>query len=134
MHVAGIIGANGDVENEGVKGIAPEVQIIGEKVFADDGKGYEDDIIAGINHAVDVGADVINMSLGSDSGFVLEESDLMQIAIKNASKEGVLVVVSAGNAYYSTKDLYSSRASSYASNFDIGTVGRYDLYLLMLYQ
>ncbi|MGG7214829.1 S8 family serine peptidase [Clostridium nigeriense] len=123
MHVAGIVGANGDVENGGVKGIAPEVQIVGEKVFADDGRGYEDDIIAGINHAVEVGADVINMSLGSDAGFVLEDSDLMQIAIENASKAGVLVVVAAGNAYYSTKDLYSYRPSSYADNFDIGTVG-----------
>lgn len=123
MHVAGIVGANGDVENGGVKGIAPEVQIVGEKVFADDGRGYEDDIIAGINHAVEVGADVINMSLGSDSGFVLEDSDLMQIAIENASKAGVLVVVAAGNAYYSTEDFYANRPSSYASNFDIGTVG-----------
>lgn len=123
MHVAGIVGANGDVENGGVKGIAPEVQIIGEKVFSDDGRGYEDDIIAGINHAVEVGADVINMSLGSDCGFVLEDSDLMQISIENAAKEGVLVVVSAGNAYYSTADFYSYRPSSYASNFDIGTVG-----------
>lgn len=123
MHVAGIVGANGDIENGGVKGIAPEVQIVGEKVFADDGRGYEDDIIAGINHAVEVGADVINMSLGSDAGFVLEDSDLMQIAIENATRAGVLVVVAAGNAYYSTQDFYSTRPSSYASNFDIGTVG-----------
>ena len=123
MHVAGIIGANGDIDNGGVKGIAPEVQIIGEKVFADDGRGYEDDIIAGINHAVTVGADVINMSLGSDAGFVLEDSDLMQIAIENATKAGVLVVVSAGNAYYSTKDFYEFDSSPYSENFDIGTVG-----------
>lgn len=123
MHVAGIVGANGDVENGGVKGIAPEVQIVGEKIFADDGKGYEDDIIAGINHAVLVGADVINMSLGSDAGFVLEDSDLMQIAIQKASEAGVLVVVAAGNSYYSTKELYSKRANPYTSNFDTGTVG-----------
>lgn len=123
MHVAGIVGANGDVENGGVKGIAPEVQIVGERVFADNGAGYEDDIIAGIKHAVAVGADVINMSLGSDSGFVLEDSDLMQIEIQKASEAGVLVVVSAGNAYYSTQDFYSPRPNPYSSNFDIGTVG-----------
>lgn len=123
MHVAGIVGANGDVENGGVRGIAPEVQIIGEKVFADDGRGYEDDIISGINHAVEAGADVINMSLGSDAGFVLEDSDLMQISIEKATKAGVLVVVSAANAYHATKDLYSNRVTAYAENFDIGTVG-----------
>lgn len=123
MHVAGIVGANGDIENGGVKGIAPEVQIVGERVFSDNGAGYEDDIIAGIKHAVAVGADVINMSLGSDSGFVLEDSDLMQIEVQKASKAGVLVVISAGNAYYSTQDFYANRPNPYASNFDIGTVG-----------
>lgn len=123
MHVAGIIGGNGDVDNGGVVGIAPEVQIIGEKIFSDDGKGYEDDIIAGIKHATEMGADVINMSLGSDVGFVDENEDLMQIAIKESSEKGVLVVVSAGNAYYSTQSLTTKRANPYKENFDMGTVG-----------
>lgn len=123
MHVAGIVGANGDTENGGVVGIAPEAQIIGEKVFSDDGSGYEDDIIAGIDHAVKMGADVINMSLGSDCGFVLEDEDLMQIAIKNAAEQGVLVVISAGNASFSTDDAYYQRPYPYKDNYDIGTVG-----------
>ena len=47
------------------EGIAPGVQLLAEKVFSDNGGGaYEDDIIAGIEHAVTMGADVINMSLG----------------------------------------------------------------------
>ncbi|MBB2481292.1 S8 family serine peptidase [Bacillus sp. APMAM] len=125
MHVSGTIGANGDEDHEGVKGIAPDVQILAEKVFSDNGGGaYEDDIIAGINHAVQMGADVINLSLGSDGGFVGEEDDGVQKAIRLATNNGVLVVAAGGNAYYSTKnDKLSSSMKPYAENPDIGIVG-----------
>jgi len=126
MHVAGTVGANGDEANDGVKGIAPGVQLLAEKVFSDSGNGgaYEDDIIAGIEHAVTMGADVINMSLGSDSGFVGEENDPIQKAIREAIEQGTLVVVAGGNSAYSTKNnLLQSSAKPYAENPDIGTVG-----------
>lgn len=125
MHVSGTIGANGDEENDGVKGIAPNVQILAEKVFSDNGGGaYEDDIVAGINHAVEMGADVINLSLGSDGGFVGEEDDTVQKAIRLATNNGVLVVAAGGNAYYSTKnDKLSSSTKPYADNPDIGILG-----------
>ncbi|WP_163101084.1 S8 family serine peptidase [Peribacillus alkalitolerans] len=125
MHVAGTVGANGDEENDGVKGIAPGVQLLAEKVFSDNGGGaYEDDIIAGIEHAVTMGADVINMSLGSDAGFVGEENDPIQKSIREATEQGTLVVVAGGNSAYSTKNnLLQSAAKPYAENPDIGTVG-----------
>ncbi|MED3781796.1 S8 family serine peptidase [Heyndrickxia sporothermodurans] len=125
MHVSGTIGANGDEEKDGVKGIAPNVQILAEKVFSDNGGGaYEDDIVAGINHAVEMGADVINLSLGSDGGFVGEEDDTVQKAIRLATNNGVLVVAAGGNAYYSTKnDKLSSSTKPYADNPDIGILG-----------
>ncbi|MCM3089833.1 S8 family serine peptidase [Cytobacillus sp. AMY 15.2] len=125
MHVAGTVGANGDEENDGVKGIAPGVQLLAEKVFSDNGGGaYEDDIIAGIEHAVTMGADVINMSLGSDAGFVGEENDPIQKSIREATEQGTLVVVAGGNSSYSTKNnILESSAKPYAENPDIGTVG-----------
>lgn len=125
MHVSGTIGANGDEEHDGVKGIAPDVQILAEKVFSDNGGGaYEDDIVAGINHAVEMGADVINLSLGSDGGFVGEEDDAVQKAIRLATNNGVLVVAAGGNAYYSTKNnKLSSSMKPYADNPDIGVLG-----------
>lgn len=125
MHVAGTVGANGDEANDGVEGIAPGVQLLEEKVFSDSGSGaYEDDIIAGIQHAVTMGADVINMSLGSDAGFVGEENDPIQKAIREATEKGTLVVVAGGNSAYSTKNsLLQSSATPYAENPDIGTVG-----------
>ncbi|QED48018.1 S8 family serine peptidase [Cytobacillus dafuensis] len=124
MHVAGTIGANGNNEIDGVKGIAPDVQILAEKVFSDNWTGaYADDIIAGINHAVEMDADVINLSLGADANFVTEE-DPIQKAVRTATEQGVLVVASAGNAFYSTKSgSVSYNHPAYAQNPDIGVVG-----------
>ncbi|PET68364.1 hypothetical protein CN514_10195 [Bacillus sp. AFS001701] len=126
MHVAGTVGANGDESNDGVEGIAPGVQLLAEKVFSDNGNGgaYEDDIIAGIEHAVTMGADVINMSLGTDSGFVSEEDDPIQKVIREATEQGTLVIVAGGNSAYSTQNnLLQSSLKPYAENPDIGTVG-----------
>jgi lactocepin len=102
------------------------VQLLAEKVFSDNGGGaYEDDIIAGIEHAITMDADVINMSLGVDAGFVGEEYDPVQKAIRVATEQGTLVVVSAGNSAYSTNHnlLLESSSKPYAENPDIGTVG-----------
>ncbi|PAE31402.1 S8 family serine peptidase, partial [Bacillus sp. 7884-1] len=122
-HVSGIIGANGTDEIDGVKGIAPDVQILAEKVFSDNGGGaYADDIIAGINHAVEMDADVINMSLGTDAEFVDEENPI-QKAVHTATDQGVLVVCAGGNAYYSTKSGSTAyKNPSYAQNPDIGVI------------
>ncbi|QIZ07725.1 S8 family serine peptidase [Priestia megaterium] len=125
-HVSGTIGANGDETKNGVAGIAPGVQLLAEKVFSDvnPGGAYEDDIIAGIEHAITLDADVINMSLGVDAGYVDEEYDPIQKAIRMATEQGTLVVVAAGNSAYSTKNnLTKISLKPFAENPDIGTVG-----------
>lgn len=125
-HVAGTIGANGDEKNNGVVGIAPGAQIISEKVFSDKYPGaYDDDIIAGIQHAVQMGADVINMSLGSPAGSVNETDNPEQKAIRNAVEQGTLVVVAGGNDYYSALNghPYPQARLPFAENPDIGVVG-----------
>jgi lactocepin len=124
-HVAGTVGANGDETTSGVEGIAPGVQLLAEKVFSDKGGGAnEDDLLAGIEHAILMGADVINMSLGTDAGEVGEENDPVQKAIRVATEQGTLVVAAAGNASYSSKNnvTYTS-IRPYADNPDIGVVG-----------
>jgi lactocepin len=125
MHFAGIVGANGDVATGGVTGVAPEAQLLAEKVFSDtSGSAYEDDIIAGIEHAVNMNADVINLSLGTDAGYVSEEDDPIQKAIRHATEKGTLVVAAAGNAYYSSKNnIMPTSQKPYAENPDIGIVG-----------
>lgn len=125
MHVAGTVGANGNEEDDGVQGIAPGVQLLAEKVFSDTGGGaYEDDIIAGIEHAITMDADVINLSLGTDVGFVGEEDDPSQKVIREATEQGVLVVAAGGNMAYSSRNgIMPSSGKPYAENPDIGTVG-----------
>lgn len=89
-HVSGTIAA---ADNEiGVVGIAPEAGLLIGKVLDNEGSGYTSDVIAGIEWAVENGADVISMSLGSSSSSTAEEA-----ACQEAYEQGVLVVAAAGN-------------------------------------
>lgn len=123
MHVAGIAAANGeDSEVEkgaAVDGVAPDAQLLAMKVFSN-GPGssgaWTDDVVAAIEDSVLLGADVINMSLGSNAGF-MDPEDPEQIAVKRATDAGVSVVVSAGNSQYSTAPY------KFDSMKDIGVVG-----------
>lgn len=90
-HVSAIAAANGEID-----GVAKNAQIIGMKVFDEGGAITSDGLVCAIEDSVKLGADVINMSLGSPAGFVTDE-DYVQNAVNNASKEGVICCISAGN-------------------------------------
>ena len=105
-HVAGIIAAQLN-NGKGIAGVAPNCKIMPIKIFPDTGElikmafSKSDDstqrtmtsaVADGIVWAVDHGADVINMSLGTE-----EESQTLKIAIDYALDRNVPVVVSAGN-------------------------------------
>ncbi|MEB3204865.1 MAG: S8 family serine peptidase [Candidatus Sericytochromatia bacterium] len=91
-HVAGTIAAVRD-NGLGVVGIAPQANILDVKVLGDRGNGYSSWVASGIVRAVDRGARVINLSLGSTS-----YSDAERTAIDYALTRGVLVVAAAGNS------------------------------------
>lgn len=121
MHVAGIAGANGDVENGGIKGTAPEAQILAMKVFGNNpamSSTFGDVIIKAIDDSVILGADVINMSLGSTASFV-DDNDPEQAAVNRAVDNGVVVSVSAGNS----GTFGVGYDNPYAENPDYGVVG-----------
>jgi len=61
-HCAGIAAATMD-NSTGVAGIA-QVNLIAEKVLDRDGEGTASDVASGIQHAADLGADIISLSLG----------------------------------------------------------------------
>ena len=106
-HVAGIIAAIGN-NGEGGVGIAPDTQLIAVDVFSEsNGKwtATTANIIAGIEFAVDNGAKVINLSLGSYSEDTAEND-----AVDAAAAAGVVVVASAGNE--------STSAAHYPSDVD----------------
>ncbi|MFC4322557.1 S8 family serine peptidase [Litchfieldia salsa] len=119
MHVGGTVAANGDEANGGIKGVAPEAQLLALRVFGNDvATTYGDIYIKAIDDAIKLGADVLNMSLGSTAGFVDAQSPEQQ-AVKRAVDNGVVMSISAGNsAYFGNGFFYP-----YASNPDYGLVG-----------
>ena len=95
--VSGIVSSNG----LGVASVAPGATLIGVKVLTCTGGGSFGDLIDGIAHATDVGADVINMSLGGyfskDLPGAKELVKAVQRAVDDAHKKGVLLVAASGN-------------------------------------
>ncbi len=90
-HVAGIIAARPD-NGVGIRGAAPGVKVMPVRVLPDSGAGSVADVARGILWAVDHGADVINVSLGT-----IADLSSLRLAIEEAESEGVLVVAAAGN-------------------------------------
>ncbi|HSH35838.1 S8 family serine peptidase, partial [Schnuerera sp.] len=126
MHVAGTAGANGDLENDGIRGVAPEAQLLAMKVFSNDpiyATTFSDIYLAAIDEAVRLGSDVLNMSLGAAASFYIPES-AEDIAITNATDNGIVCSVSAGNSGSFT---YGWADTNYGypwkQNPDIGVVG-----------
>ncbi|MGE7835962.1 S8 family serine peptidase [Viridibacillus arvi] len=122
MHVAGTVGANGDETGNGIKGVAPQAQLLALKVFGNDQampSTFGDIYIKAIDDGIILGADVLNMSLGSTAGFV-DSNSLEQKAVERAVENGVLMSISAGN---SSQFSYNYGENPLASNPDIGLVG-----------
>lgn len=123
MHVAGTVGANGDenAENPGLKGVAPETQLLALKVFGNDpnfASTYGDIYVKAIDDSIKLGADVINMSLGSTAGYV-DSTNPEQMAVERSTENGILVAISAGNS-----DMFGSGTwYPYAENQDYGLTG-----------
>lgn len=126
QHVAGTVAANGEI-----KGVAPEAQLLAMKVFSDDilySTTFSDIYLKAIDDSIKLGADAINMSLGSPSGFYVLES-MEDTAINNARENGVLVAISAGNEHNSMEgaenfiDILGVYITSQSKNPDNGLVG-----------
>lgn len=109
-HVAGIIGSAID-NNIGGAGVAPNTKIMPVNVFEGD-LAYTSDIIQGIHYAVEKGADIINLSLGSYS-----YSKAFNDAIQFAHKNGLVIVAAAGNEGVSQ----SYYPASYANVISVGS-------------
>jgi subtilisin len=98
-HCAGVIaGASSSVGGRRYS-VAPEAELIIGKVLSDAGQGYDDQIVDGIDWAVDAGAQVISMSLGSGRQPNEPYADLYETVAANhlASEPGALIVAAAGN-------------------------------------
>ena len=91
-HVAGIIAAHGQPP-AGVRGLAPAVTLRSYRVFgrqSDSASNYA--ITKAIDHAVEDGCDLINLSLGGGPA-----DEAIEAAIQYARSRGSLVIAAAGN-------------------------------------
>jgi len=90
-HVAGIAAAIPN-NGTGIAGVAGGARIMPVKVLNENGEGNSLDIYLGIVYAVNHGADVINLSLGS-----IYPSLLIEEAVEYAFQNDVVVVAATGN-------------------------------------
>jgi subtilisin family serine protease len=99
-HCAGCIA--GPVQSVGGKryGVAPDVDLLVGKVLGNNGFGRDDQIIDGIDWAVEMGAKIISLSLSSRRAVDEPSSMLYEQVAKNLLEDdpGVLVVAAAGNS------------------------------------
>lgn len=123
-HVAGIAAANAGVVAD-VVGVAPQAQILAMKVFSSSGSNGAtwDDILAAADDAVALGADVINMSLGSTCGFSTPEGEEgVAEVLNNIAESGVMLSISAGNEYSAALGTRIGKGHALTQNPDYGTV------------
>ena len=140
-HVAGIVAGkadsyvdkDGNLVNEKFRGVAPEAQLVICKVFTDDlnsedlGGATSEDIIAALDDCVTLGVDIINMSLGTTSGFSSldipndTEGDQLKTVYTKIKEHGISLISAAGNEY--SAGFGSDFGTNLSSNPDSGTVG-----------
>lgn len=114
-HVAGTIAAANN--GFGATGVAPDAKILPVRVLDDNGSGTDRSVAAGIRYAADLGAQIINLSLGG--GF----SHTINTAINYAQSLGSLIVAAAGNESAPTPG-YPAR---FSANYDnVISVGAHD--------
>lgn len=101
--MAGVIAARPN--DKGIVGIAYNAKIMPIKAMDKQGEG-EDTIIAdGLIWAVDHGAKIINMSIGSE-----EQAKVLDDAIQYAVNKGCLLVAASGNLQDSQTESYTSQS------------------------
>lgn len=131
-HVAGISAANRYLRKDGryvdaldtvhVAGAAPDAQLIIMKVFGAAGGAYDADIMAGIEDAILLGADSVNLSLGSAAaGTARSSEDAYTKIMDSLTESGLVCVISAGNSTYWAE--YSTNGDLYSDGVNFDTVG-----------
>ncbi|MHA2297902.1 MAG: DUF4350 domain-containing protein [Candidatus Hodarchaeales archaeon] len=91
-HVAGIAAGNGYSNNQ-YAGVAPEATLLNLKVANQYGNSYPEALMAGLNKALELGVDVISVSLGFSQDI---DSPMAQL-LDSIVDQGIIAVASAGN-------------------------------------
>lgn len=113
--VSSIAGAATD-NGIGIAGVAWECPIMPLKVVDSQDNATEDDIAAAVTYAVDMGAKVINMSIGLDA-----YSEPLEAAVDDAWARGAIAVCANGNSGDGT--IYYPAA--YDNSLAVGAINQY---------
>ncbi|MBE6974156.1 MAG: hypothetical protein E7436_01510 [Ruminococcaceae bacterium] len=126
-HVAGIAAAN-RVEGSDVVGVAPDAQLYIMKIFGGKRAGVATDIVAALEDALLLGADVVNMSLGTNAGFTENADEFINTIYERVALTGTVLSASAGNNY--TAGMYNNWGtnSNLTTNPDNAVVGEPSTY------
>jgi serine protease AprX len=131
-HVSGTLAGDGDARSDKLhKGVAPAAALVGVKVLDRTGSGRTDDVIAGIEWAVQnkslYGIEAANLSLGIEG--CSAGTDASSLAVNNAVTAGLVVAVAAGNEGPGTCTIGSPGAAAQALTVgamaDFGSNGFY---------
>ena len=99
-HIAGLIASSGAAPSYMFQGIAPNANLVVFKVLDKNGAGSTSSVIAAIEYIVahrkELGVQIINLSLGKPITAPAKFDPLVQ-AVEQASAQGLIVVVAAGN-------------------------------------
>ncbi|MBE0447037.1 MAG: S8 family peptidase [Actinobacteria bacterium] len=95
-HVAGIAAGSGAYSGGRFIGIAPDALIISGKALKSNGSGRMSDVMAAIEWAVDLSADIVNLSIGASGSS--DGNDALCEICDAAVEAGVVVCVAAGNS------------------------------------
>ncbi len=114
-HCAGIIGAYSS-DGRGVVGVNWNVKLVSVRFLNKAGEGTLDRAVNSIKYAIAIKAKVINASWGGGAG-----SRSLKAAIEQANKEGILVVVAAGNGENGV-GLDNDVHESYPNNYSLENI------------
>ncbi|MEY8516437.1 Ig-like domain-containing protein [Lachnospiraceae bacterium 29-84] len=128
-HVAGTVAGCAKTAEGEVKftGVAPDAQILFMKVFPDeDGGAQEYSIVNALEDSLKLGADLINLSLGSDCGYAVDDT-IQNDVFARINASGIAMMTSAGNSDDSASDSNYS-GESLASNPDTSVMSSPAIY------
>ncbi len=133
-HVEGIAAANAYIPVEGgfekaldsvnVQGVAPDAQILTMKVFGKGGGAYDSDYMVAIEDALVLGADSVNLSLGSGNpGPSKEANYAYQDILDSLVNSGTVVTMSAGNSGEWAEQVSNGSGTLYGDDISFDMTG-----------
>lgn len=112
---SGLAGATSN-NATGIATVGRSARLLPLQVMDDNGNGFSDDVAEAIMYAIDQGADVINMSLGTSG-----DDPTVRDAVDFAFQNNVIVVAAAGNCGNTSSGACAGQAAGYVTfpaNYD----------------